>query len=41
MDDETAAFKNGSNIPQIVLEMVGKDKHDDFGSVQRDKQLAK
>jgi len=30
---ETAAFKNGSNIQKIVLEMVGKDKQDDFGSV--------
>lgn len=39
--DETAAFKNGSNIQQLVLEMIGKDKQDDFGSVQRDKQLAK
>ena len=31
--DETAAFKNGSSILQIVLEMVVKDKQDDFGNV--------
>jgi hypothetical protein len=31
--DETTLFKNGSNIVQIVLEMVGKDKQIDFGNV--------
>jgi hypothetical protein len=30
---KTAAFKNGCNILQIVLEMVEKDKQDIFGSV--------
>jgi hypothetical protein len=31
--DERAVFKNGSNILQIVLEMGGKDKQIDFGSM--------